>query len=118
MLLEKSDSVPATRITFKRFQPSSHDEIACQQHLGGCPVKALEAALARESKLLREKDALIIEQELLHSESDHRLMNGLQLVVSLLSLQTRALRRCHSDAPRSRNRHAPLFGRISAGRIF
>ena len=61
----------------------------CEQHLSRCPVNALEEALIREQNLLREKDALLAEQELLRSESDHRLLNGLQLVVSLLSLQSR-----------------------------
>jgi len=46
--------------------------------------------LAREQTLLREKGALLAEQELLRSESDHRLLNGLQLVVSMLALQSRA----------------------------
>ena len=55
-----------------------------------CPVDALRDALARESDLLRQKDLLIQEQELLRRESDHRLLNGLQMVVSLLSMQTRA----------------------------
>jgi two-component sensor histidine kinase len=62
----------------------------CDQASDGCPVRALHEALARESDLLQQKDALIQEQELLRKESDHRLLNGLQMVVSLLSMQTRA----------------------------
>lgn len=62
----------------------------CEQHPNHCPVHALEEALVREQTLLRERDALLAEQELLRSESEHRLLNGLQLVVSLLSLQSRA----------------------------
>jgi two-component system, sensor histidine kinase PdtaS len=49
----------------------------------------LRASLAREEDLLREKDALIQRQQLLASESDHRLLNGLQMIGSLLSLQSR-----------------------------
>jgi two-component sensor histidine kinase len=49
----------------------------------------LRESLAREEALLLEKEALILEQETLRRESDHRLLNGLQLVVSLLSLQSR-----------------------------
>jgi two-component sensor histidine kinase len=50
----------------------------------------LREALAREEALLRQKDELIQHQEILSKESDHRLMNGLQMIVSLLSLQSRA----------------------------
>jgi len=50
----------------------------------------LREALAREDALLRQKDALIEQQQVLSEESDHRLLNGLQMIVSLLSLQSRA----------------------------
>jgi two-component system, sensor histidine kinase PdtaS len=49
----------------------------------------LRAALARDAALLRQKDTLIRQQELLSKESDHRLLNGLQMIVSMLSLQSR-----------------------------
>lgn len=55
-----------------------------------CTENRLRQALARDEALLRHKDELIEQQQLLSKESDHRLMNGLQLVVSLLSLQSRA----------------------------
>jgi two-component sensor histidine kinase len=51
---------------------------------------ALQAALAREENLLRERDDLLQRQDLLTQEFEHRLVNSLQLVVSLLSLQSRA----------------------------
>jgi two-component sensor histidine kinase len=50
----------------------------------------LRRSLARREALLRQKEALIQHQVLLGQESDHRLLNGLQMVVSLLSLQGRA----------------------------
>jgi two-component sensor histidine kinase len=50
----------------------------------------LRDALAREEALRRQKDELIQKTELLSKESDHRLLNGLQMIVSLLSLQGRA----------------------------
>lgn len=50
----------------------------------------LRAALAREEALLRQKDEVIRHREVLSLESDHRLLNGLQMIVSLLSLQSRA----------------------------
>lgn len=90
-------SVPTPILAFKRLLRPALAKVTCEQHLEICPVKALEAALAREYALLQEKDALIqekdallAEQELLRSESDHRLLNGLQMVVSLLSLQSRS----------------------------
>ena len=49
----------------------------------------LTAALVREKELLREKSALLHRQDLLAQEFEHRLVNGLQLIVSLLSLQSR-----------------------------
>jgi two-component sensor histidine kinase len=52
--------------------------------------RKLRDALAREEILLRQKDALIQRQDLLNKESDHRLLNGMQMIVSLLSLQSRA----------------------------
>ncbi len=50
----------------------------------------LRQALAREEALLRQKDELIQQQAILSQESDHRLLNGIQMIVSLLSLQSRA----------------------------
>jgi two-component sensor histidine kinase len=55
-----------------------------------CAEIRLREAPAREERLLAQKDALIQQHELLHEEADHRLLNGLQMVVSLLSLQSRA----------------------------
>ena len=49
----------------------------------------LREALAREEAMLREKDELIHNREVLNMEADHRLLNGLQMIVSLLSLQSR-----------------------------
>lgn len=55
--------------------------------------RATEAALRdmvrRESDLLREKDDLILRQDILARESEHRLLNGLQLIKSVLAMQSR-----------------------------
>lgn len=53
-------------------------------------VEELKAALQREETLLREKQELLQQQDLLTQEFEHRLVNGLQLIVSLLTLQSRA----------------------------
>jgi two-component sensor histidine kinase len=49
----------------------------------------LQAALAREEALVADKAALSQRQSMLAREFEHRLINGLQLVVSLLTLQSR-----------------------------
>ena len=49
----------------------------------------LIAARAREVFLLREMRELSTRQEMMVQEFEHRLVNGLQMVVSLLSLQSR-----------------------------
>jgi two-component sensor histidine kinase len=55
-----------------------------------CTEIQLREALAREEALLREKDELIQQQEVLSKESDHRFLNSLQMIVSLLRLQSGA----------------------------
>jgi two-component system, sensor histidine kinase PdtaS len=55
-----------------------------------CAELLLRQALAREDARLRQQDEVIRQQDLLSKESDHRLLNGLQMIVSLLSLQSRA----------------------------
>jgi two-component sensor histidine kinase len=50
----------------------------------------LRKALARDAELNRQQRDLIQRQALLSKESDHRFLNGLQMVISLLSLQSRA----------------------------
>ena len=73
----------------------------------------LREALAREEALLSEKDELIQQQEILSQESDHRLLNGLQMIVSLLSLQGRA-----SENPEVASQLAAAADRIATiGRI-
>jgi two-component system, sensor histidine kinase PdtaS len=47
-----------------------------------------EAAL-RESDLLRQRDELILQKDILARESEHRLLNGLQLITSVLAMQSR-----------------------------
>jgi two-component sensor histidine kinase len=49
----------------------------------------LRDALAESEARLLQKDELIQRQELLSRESNHRLMNDLQMTISLLSLQSR-----------------------------
>jgi two-component system, sensor histidine kinase PdtaS len=50
----------------------------------------LRDALAESEERHRQKDELIQRQALLKRESDHRLLNDLQMTISLLSMQSRA----------------------------
>ena len=50
----------------------------------------LRELLAHDEALLGQKGELIQQQSVLSQESDHRLLNSLQMIVSLLSLQSRA----------------------------
>jgi two-component system, sensor histidine kinase PdtaS len=50
----------------------------------------LRDALVEADERLRQKDELIQRQALLKRESDHRLLNDLQMTISLLSMQSRA----------------------------
>jgi len=49
-----------------------------------------EALLGLKNEIIAQQEVLIQRQDLLTKEADHRLMNDLQLVASLLSLQSRA----------------------------
>ena len=62
-----------------RRDPKSYDILAAE----------LRAALAREAACLQEKNKLSRRQAMLAEEFEHRLINGLQLIASLLSLQSR-----------------------------
>jgi|HubBroStandDraft_6_1064221.scaffolds.fasta_scaffold140409_3 two-component sensor histidine kinase len=73
----------------------------------------LRDTLAREEALLGQRDKIIQQQTLLSQESDHRLLNGLQLIVSLLSLQSRM-----SDNPEVTAQLAAAADRVATiGRI-
>src|SRR5579863_5058581 len=50
----------------------------------------LRKIIAFDESLLRQKDETIQNQALLSNESNHRFLNDLQMIVSLLSLQSRA----------------------------
>jgi two-component system, sensor histidine kinase PdtaS len=75
------------------IQPPSPDAVAGdkrEQKPQAAMAAELQAALAREQALLRDKRELTQRQEMLAQEFEHRLINSLQLISSLLSLQSRA----------------------------
>jgi len=61
------------------FEPAQHAAL----------IAELQAARAREEAWLREKSDLFRRQDMLAQEFEHRLVNSLQIIVSLLSLQSR-----------------------------
>jgi two-component system, sensor histidine kinase PdtaS len=58
----------------------------------------LQASLAREKSLLGEKSDLSQRHAMLAQEFDHRLVNGLQLIVSLLTIQSRTATTAEASA--------------------
>src|SRR3974390_2643673 len=80
LLVENDLNHPARRTV----GPEKHGR---QQH--AAITAQLNDALAREKALLREKSDLLQRQDVMAQEFEHRLFNSLQLVVSLLWLQSR-----------------------------
>ena len=81
--------IPATKTASRH---SNRRVASCETRVwrGYAATRAqLAAALVREQELLREKSELLQRQEMLAEEFEHRLVNGLQIVASLLSLQSR-----------------------------
>jgi two-component sensor histidine kinase len=73
--------------------PASRTDVAARSFVahtsGDTEVGAeLSASLLRERELLRELSVLTQQQDLMAEEFDHRLGNSLQMIVSLLSLQS------------------------------
>jgi two-component sensor histidine kinase len=74
---------------------------------------ALTASLLREKDLLREMSVLSLQQDLMAQEFDHRLGNSLQMIVSLLSLQSLA-----APTPEAADQLSIAAGRVAAfGRV-
>jgi two-component sensor histidine kinase len=66
-------------------------DVRQQQH--AATTAQLNNALAREKALQRENSDLLQRQDVMAQEFEHRLLNSLQLVVSLLWLQSRIVSR-------------------------
>jgi two-component sensor histidine kinase len=74
-------SLPSRRVTERHGRRLGPDEALAAE---------LRAVRAREKELLREKADLLERQDLLAREFEHRLINSLQLITSLLSMQSRS----------------------------
>jgi two-component system, sensor histidine kinase PdtaS len=109
-----SDSVSAKEALFRfpwvraaRREQAQYDALTVE----------LQAARAREEVLLRDKFDLLQRQEMLAQEFEHRLVNSLQIIVSLLSLQSRtAGPEAAAQLTVAANRVAS-FGRVHRGYI-
>lgn len=79
--------VPASRFGLGRFWRHTTEG---ETGYSASPYEALRDALARENILHRRMQSAMQEYEILRQESDHRLSNNLQMVVSLLMKQSRS----------------------------
>jgi two-component sensor histidine kinase len=87
-LPSSAESPPKTILTRPHRRTVASYEHELTEHR--CTEIRLREVLAREETLLHQKDDLIQQLAILSKESDHRLLNGLQVISSLLSLQSRA----------------------------
>jgi two-component sensor histidine kinase len=83
-----SDSI-STQGTVFRFPGSRVVADARRQTQYDALTSELQAARARENVWLREKSDLLQRHDTLAQEFEHRLANSLQIIVSVLSLQSR-----------------------------
>jgi two-component system, sensor histidine kinase PdtaS len=86
--MKTSDLLPEGEIHFPGRRPQSRGEPIWERY--ATVAAELKAALAREQDLLREKGDLLRHEALIAQEFEHRLVNSLQLVVSLLSMQSQS----------------------------
>jgi two-component sensor histidine kinase len=84
-----SDSISANVSAFQFLRSRADERDTYEQAQYTALIAELQATRAREDALLREKSDLLHRQEMLAQEFEHRLINSLQIIVSLLSLQSR-----------------------------
>jgi two-component system, sensor histidine kinase PdtaS len=84
-----SDSILANVSAFQFPRSRAGERDTYEQAQYTALIAELQATRAREDALLREKSELLHRQEMLAQEFEHRLINSLQIIVSLLSLQSR-----------------------------
>jgi two-component sensor histidine kinase len=86
-----SNSVFAREAAFRlpKWRPVEHNLIDRRRY--DALAAELQASLAREDALRDEKNDLARRQAMLAQEFEHRVANGLQLIASVLSLQSRTM---------------------------
>ena len=58
----------------------------------------LRKSVTREKKLLNQMQSILRQKDILSKEFEHRLLNGLQLIASLLTIQSRATKNVEASA--------------------
>jgi two-component sensor histidine kinase len=102
--LETGYSLPSRRVTERDIHRQRRDEALMAE---------LRALRAHEKELMREKADLLERQDLLAREFEHRLINSLQLITSLLSMQSRAASSVEAAAQLTiAARRVAAFGRV------
>ena len=84
-----SESILAHKLVYQFPWGSARERDTYEQAQYAALIAELQATRARENALLREKSDLLQRQDMLAQEFEHRLINSLQIIVSLLSLQSR-----------------------------
>jgi len=84
-----SDSISAQEAVFQFPWSRAGERDTYEQAQHAALIAELQAVRAREEAWLREKSDLFRRQDMLAQEFEHRLVNSLQIIVSLLSLQSR-----------------------------
>ena len=84
-----SDSVSTQETVFQFPWGRAVERNSREQTRHDALTAELQAAHAREKAWLREKSDLLRRQDILAQEFEHRLVNSLQIIGSLLSLQSR-----------------------------
>lgn len=110
-----SDSISGRGSTFEFPWSRARKRDIYEQTEYAALIAELQAARAREDALHREKSDLLQRQDMLTQEFEHRLINSLQIIVSLLSLQSRtATPEAAAQLTVAANRVAS-FGRVHRG---
>ena len=92
MTNEPVESRPPTpvRVCLASQAPRSTESYEAELADNRLTEATLRQELARDEELLHQRDDLLQHQAAVGNESVHRLLNGLQMVASLLSLQSRS----------------------------
>jgi two-component system, sensor histidine kinase PdtaS len=110
-----SDSISVVDSVFQFPRNRAGERDTYEQAQYAALIAELLATRAREATLLREKSDLLQRQDMLAQEFEHRLVNSLQIIVSLLSLQSRtASSEAAAQLTVAANRVAS-FGRVHRG---
>ena len=83
-----SARVSTQQLRFESLEPRTAASYERELAEHRATESGLRKALARDEVLLRQKEASIRRQEMLTEECHHRLLNNLQMIVGLLSLQS------------------------------